>query len=213
MTTPQSTHITLILDRSGSMSDITDDIIGGVNSFFDTQRSVNLPTSVTLGQFDSQDPFEVLAENVTLDKVPQLNQDNYRPRASTPLLDAIGTGIHRLSAHLDMHTPETKPDAVVFVIVTDGQENASSTFTRSHITDLIKAKQEAGWEFVFLSSDLSAVREAREFAVENTRSASFSKRNVRESMNIVSEKMMSYRQSRTDLAFSDKERKDMEGNE
>jgi len=213
MTTPQSTHITLILDRSGSMSDITDDIIGGVNSFFDKQRSVDLPTSVTLVQFDSRDPFEVLAENVTLDKVPQLNQDNYRPRASTPLLDAIGTGIHRLSAHLDMHTPETKLDAVVFVIVTDGMENASSTFTRSHITDLIKAKQEAGWEFVFLSSDLSAVREAREFAVENTRSASFSKRNVRESMNIVSEKMMSYRQSRTDLAFSEKERKDMEGNE
>ena len=213
MTTPQSTHITLILDRSGSMSDITDDIIGGVNSFFDKQRSVDLPTSVTLVQFDSRDPLEVLAENVTLDKVPQLNQDNYRPRASTPLLDAIGTGIHRLSAHLDMHTPETKPDAVVFVIVTDGMENASSTFTRSHNTDLIKAKQEAGWEFVFLSSDLSAVREAREFAVENTRSASFSKRNVRESMNIVSEKMMSYRQSRTDLAFSDKERKDMEGNE
>ena len=213
MTTPQSTHITLILDRSGSMSDITDDIIGGVNSFFDKQRSVDLPTSVTLVQFDSRDPFEVLAENVTLDKVPQLNQDNYRPRASTPLLDAIGTGIHRLSAHLDMHTPETKPDAVVFVIVTDGMENASSTFTRSHITDLIKAKQEAGWEFVFLSSDLSAVREAREFAVNDTRSASFSKRNVRESMNIVSEKMMSYRQSRTDLAFSDKERKDMEGNE
>jgi hypothetical protein len=111
-----------------------------------------------------------------------------------------------------MHTPETKPDAVVFVIVTDGQENASTMFTRNHITDLIKAKQDAGWEFVFLSSDLSAVREAREFAVENTRSASFSKRNVRESMNIVSEKMMSYRQSRTDLAFSDKERKDMEGN-
>ena len=131
MTTPQSTHITLILDRSGSMSDITDDIIGGVNSFFDKQRGLDLPTSVTLVQFDSRDPFEVLAENVTLDKVPQLTQDNYRPRASTPLLDAIGTGIHRLSAHLDMHTPETKPDAVVFVIVTDGMENASSSTSAS----------------------------------------------------------------------------------
>ena len=211
MTTPQSTHITLILDRSGSMSDITDDIIGGVNSFFDKQRGLDLPTSVTLVQFDSQDPFEILAENAPLSKVPQLDRGNYQPRASTPLLDAIGTGIHRLSAHLDMQTPETKPDAVVFVIVTDGMENASSKFTRPHITDLIKAKQDAGWQFVFLSSDLSAVQEARDFAVDHGRSASFSKRNVRDSMDIVSEKMMSFRESRADLAFSDKERDDMEG--
>ncbi|WP_297802630.1 hypothetical protein, partial [Arenimonas sp. GDDSR-1] len=178
MTTPQSTHITLILDRSGSMSDITDDIIGGVNRFFDAQRKSDLPATATLVQFDSQDPFEVLAENVTLDKVPPLSQSNYQPRASTPLLDAIGTGIHRLSAHLDMHTPETKPDAVVFVIVTDGMENASTTFTRAHITDLIKAKKDAGWEFVFLSSDLSAVQEAQDFAVHSSRSANFSKRRV-----------------------------------
>lgn len=211
MTTPQSTHITLILDRSGSMSDITDDIIGGVNRFFDAQRKSDLPATATLVQFDSQDPFEVLAENVTLDKVPPLSQSNYQPRASTPLLDAIGTGIHRLSAHLDMHTPETKPDAVVFVIVTDGMENASTTFTRAHITDLIKAKKDAGWEFVFLSSDLSAVQEAQDFAVHSSRSANFSKRRVADSMDIVSQKMMHFRESRADLAFSDKEREDMEG--
>ena len=211
MTTPQSTHITLILDRSGSMSDITDDIIGGVNRFFDAQRKSDLPATATLVQFDSQDPFEVLAENVTLDKVPPLSQSNYQPRASTPLLDAIGTGIHRLSAHLDMHTPEPKPDALVFVIVTDGMENASTTFTRAHITDLIKAKKDAGWEFVFLSSDLSAVQEAQDFAVHSSRSANFSKHRVADSMDIVSQKMMHFRESRADLAFSDKEREDMEG--
>ncbi len=203
-----STHITLILDRSGSMSDIRDDIIGGVNSFFDDQRATEHPITATLVQFDGKDPFEVIAENVTLDKIPTLTSKIYQPRGNTPLLDAIGKGIHSLTQHLDTLAQESKPADVVFVIVTDGQENSSKEFTRAHITDLIKAKEDAGWKFIFLSSDLSAVREARDFAVRERRSARFDKANTRESFSLMSSKISEFNVSKADasLDFTDDDR-------
>lgn len=208
MTQPTSTHITLILDRSGSMSDIQDDVIGGVNAFFADQRATGHPITATLIQFDSQDPYEVIADNVTLDKVPTLTPQIYQPRAATPLLDAIGIGIHRHSKHLDSIQPEAKPADIVFVIVTDGQENSSREFTRAHITDLLKAKEDAGWKFIFLSSDLSAVREARDFAVREARSARFDKSKTLASFSRMSSKIADFNASKVEasLDFTDDDR-------
>lgn len=201
MTQSTSTHITLILDRSGSMSDIQDDIIGGVNAFFAEQRATGQPITATVVQFDSQAPFEVIAENVTLDKVPTLTNQIYQPRASTPLLDAIGQGIRSLSEHLRGCEPAAKPADIIFVIVTDGQENASREFTRAHITDLINAKEEAGWKFLFLSSDLSAVQEAREFNISASRSARFDKSSTRESFHRMSRKIADFNVSKVEASL------------
>lgn len=208
MSQPTSTHITLILDRSGSMSDIRNDIIGGVNSFFDDQRAIEHPITATLVQFDGKAPYEVIAENVTLDNVPTLTSNIYQPRGNTPLLDAIGKGIHSLTQHLDTLSQESKPADVVFVIVTDGQENSSKEFTRAHITDLIKAKEDNGWKFIFLSSDLSAVREARDFAVREARSARFDKSNTRESIHRMSNKILNFvnTKSESSLDFTNEDR-------
>lgn len=203
-----STHITLILDRSGSMSDIRDDIIGGVNAFFADQRVTEHPITATLVQFDGQDPFEIIAENVTLDKIPTLTSKIYQPRANTPLLDAIGHGIRSLTKHIDSLNTEAKPADILFVIVTDGQENASKEFTRGHITDLIKAKEEAGWKFIFLSSDLSAVREARDLDIPSFRSAQFDKANTQESFSRLSGKVAAFRACKVEsvLDFTDDDR-------
>lgn len=208
MTQPTSTHITLILDRSGSMSDIRDDIIGGVNAFITDQRATEHPITATLVQFDGQDPFEVIAENVTLDKIPTLTSAIYQPRGNTPLLDAIGLGIRSLTNHLDGLKAKAKPADIVFVIVTDGQENSSKEFSRGHITDLIKAKEAAGWKFIFLSSDLSAVREARDLDIPSFRSAQFDKSNTRASFSRMSDKIAEFNVSKEEasLDFTDADR-------
>lgn len=129
------------------------------------------------------------------------------PRADTPLFDAIGNGIHRLEKQLVALPAAAQPGGIVFVIVTDGMENASRKFTRAHIADLIKAKQSAGWEFVFLSSDLSAVQEARGFNVDVDSSIRFSRRQTRESLEMAAEKVVVYHQSRGKVKFSDADRK------
>jgi Mg-chelatase subunit ChlD len=208
MTKPTSTHITLILDRSGSMSDIRDDIIGGVNAFFADQRATGHPITATLIQFDGMDPFEVIAENVTLDKISALTSAIYQPRGNTPLLDAIGLGIQSLTNHLHGLKAKARPADIVFVIVTDGRENSSKEYTRAHITGLIKAKEVAGWKFIFLSSDLSAVREARDLDIPSYRSAQFDKSNTRASFSRMSDKIAEFNQSKTDaaLAFTDQDR-------
>lgn len=205
-----STHITLVLDRSGSMADIQDDIIGGVNGFFAKQAVLERPITATLVQFDSQDPYEILAENAPVADIAPLTRDSYSPRATTPLFDAIGTGIHGLEKHLDSLDEANRPGGIVFVVVTDGMENASHTFSKAHIADLIKAKKAAGWEFVFLSSDLSAVGEAHDIQFESGKSARYSKSRTRESIDIVASKVSEFSMSRKAVQFSDKERREID---
>jgi len=203
------THITLIPDRSGSMHDIQDDIIGGVNAFFVKQATVERTITATLVQFDGQDPFEVLALNLPVAEVKPLTRDSYQPRGQTPLLDAIGEGIHNLEKHLSSLDEATRPGGIVFVVVTDGCENASTRFTRAHIADLIKAKTDAGWEFVFLSSDLTAVQEAHDIQFESKKSARYSKSKTRESMDIVAGNVAEFSMSRKTPDFSDKDRQEI----
>lgn len=154
------THIAVILDRTGSMQSIRDDTIGGFNTFLGEQQKLPGSATLTLVQFDSQDPYEVIHQMVPIKDVPVLTRKTYVPRSSTPLLDAMGRGINDLEEQLAKLTKAKKPDLVVFVVITDGQENASHEFRREEITRMIDAKKAEKWEFVFLSSDLDAVRDA-----------------------------------------------------
>lgn len=155
-----STHITLLLDRTGSMASIRDEVIGGFNAFVaDQQRQAGRAT-LTLVQFDSQHPYEVVHRALPIQDVPPLTTQTYVPRAATPLLDALGRAILDLEATLAALAEEERPEQVVLVVITDGQENASREFSKAQVTDLIQAKQAQGWQVVFLSADLDAIDEA-----------------------------------------------------
>ena len=161
------THITVILDRTGSMESIRDDIIGGFNAFLDEQQKLPGKATMTLVQFDSQDPYEVICRFTPVSKVPKLDRNIYVPRASTPLLDAIGRGINDLEASLGSIDDKSQPAKVVLAIVTDGQENASREFNRAQIVKMIEEKTKKNdWQFVFLSSDLAAIRDAESYGID-----------------------------------------------
>ena len=168
-------HITVILDRTGSMESIRDDVIGGYNAFLAQQQAAPGSATLTLVQFDSQDPYEVLQADADLATVPPLTREQYVPRASTPLYDAIGRGILELEVALAKRRKAERPEQVVFVIVTDGAENASVEFDRARVGRLIDAKTGLGWQFVFLSADLAAFDDARAMGVAAQSSLLFSK--------------------------------------
>lgn len=155
------THISVILDRTGSMETIRDDTIGGFNAFLNSQKAEPGLASLTLVQFDSQDPYEVVHQFKPLAEVPELTRATFVPRASTPLLDAIGRGINDLEKSLADMAEEERPARVVVVLITDGQENSSREFRKDQIEKMIKEKQEkSAWQFVFLSADLDAIGDA-----------------------------------------------------
>lgn len=167
-------HMTMILDRTGSMESIRDDAIGGFNTFLAEQKKVKGRATLSLVQFDSQDPYEVIHDFRDIQTVPELTRDTYVPRASTPLLDAMGRGINDLEKQLS--GIEEKPAKVLMVIITDGQENASHEFTRSQIMKMIKDKEEKDkWQFVFLSADLGGINEAMDLGVKHSNSLAFDK--------------------------------------
>jgi len=155
------THISVILDRTGSMETIRDDTIGGFNAFLSAQKAEPGQATLTLVQFDSQDPYEIVHHFKSLADVPELTRETFVPRATTPLLDAMGRGINDLEKSLADVAEDDRPSRVVMAIITDGQENASREFRKDQIEKMIKDKQEkADWQFVFLSADLAAIGDA-----------------------------------------------------
>jgi hypothetical protein len=160
------THVVLLLDRTGSMDTVKKETIQGFNMFLKDQKKIPGQMTVTLVQFDSQAPYEVLADFVDVSKVSELNEDSYQPRAMTPLLDAIGTGIDTVGAQLSKMHEHERPEKVVFAIMTDGLENASHHFTRQRVFDMIKHQSELyNWKFVFLGANQDAIAEAQSIGI------------------------------------------------
>lgn len=170
------THLSVILDRTGSMESIRDDVIGGFNAFLNEQKAAPGFATMTLVQFDSQDPYEVLQDFARVANVPELERTTFVPRASTPLLDAIGRGINDLEQKLAQMPEAVRPSRVVMVIITDGQENASHEFRRAQIGEMIAEKQaKQDWQFVFLSADLAAINDALAVGVRLAAAMAFDK--------------------------------------
>jgi hypothetical protein len=196
---PDYTHITVILDRTGSMESIRDDTIGGFNTFLQAQQAETGEATLTLVQFDSQDPYEVLQHFKPVAELPELTRETYVPRASTPLLDAFGRGINDLEASLGKLPEEAQPARVVFAVVTDGQENSSREFRKEQIEQMVREKTEKhDWQFVFLSADLAAMRDAMGVGVHSDRILHFHKtgQGTREAWSTLSKDMADYRSDR-----------------
>lgn len=116
------THIAIVLDRSGSMESIRDDVVGGFNAFLASQQAVEGQATLTLVQFDSQDPHEVLFDHAPIKAVRPLGRQDFVPRGCTPLLDAVGRTLLATELWLAQQPVDTRPEQIVFVIITDGQE-------------------------------------------------------------------------------------------
>jgi len=206
---PDYTHITVILDRTGSMEVIRDDTIGGFNAFLHDQQAQSGTATLTLVQFDSRDPYEVIHHFQPIAAVPDLSRATYVPRASTPLLDAIGRGINDLEAQLTQWPEAERPEQIVVAIVTDGKENASREFDKATVERMIREKQDADWQFIFLSADLSAVSEAIARGVKASAAMSHDKTaaGTASGWKAVSKQVRNYRAKiSAELAFDDEDR-------
>ena len=154
-------HIYLLLDRSGSMASMVGDVIGGFNTFLDDQRALSDDARMTLVQFDSQDPQEVLVHAAPLGRVRRLSPRTFQPRGGTPLLDATGRLIARAAVRVEERRQlKKRPEEIIFVTITDGHENQSVEYSKAAIMRLVAEKQAAGWTFVYLGAGLDAYGEA-----------------------------------------------------
>lgn len=150
-------ELVLIFDRSGSMNSIWTDAVGGFNSFIEQQRK-NLKdkqVKFTLAMFDDQ--YLLPYEGIDLHSQSQINIDNYQPRGTTALYDAIGKTINTVGQRLRNMQQQDRPQKVIVAIMTDGQENASKQFRIEQIKQMIETQQHVyNWSFLFLSSDLQS---------------------------------------------------------
>lgn len=152
------TEIVVVLDRSGSMQHGRDDHEGGLQSFVQDQKQLPGDVRFTLIQFDNVDPCEILYDGVPISEVAEIR---LIPRGGTPLLDAVGLSI----AHVAERLADAKPDQVVVMIITDGQENSSREYKRDHVKKMIEEYENRGWKFLYLGADVDAFAEAGGLAI------------------------------------------------
>ena len=204
-----TTLLTLVVDRSGSMEPIKDDMEGGIKTLIEEQALEEGTCLVTLAQFDNE--YEVVA-----DGVPATEMAPYRlvPRGMTALLDAIGRTIATVHARIESMDPKDRPANVLFAVITDGMENASCEWSRLQVMDSVKARTAEGWHFTFLGADQDAVQEGPGLGVHADASLTWDKsaRGTAAAMSSVSEKYRRLRRGEaTGIEYTEDERKAASG--
>ena len=173
-TVTEPTKLWFLLDRSGSMSALTEDVIGGFNTFVADQAQEPGRAYLTLVQFDSQAPFEIIQDAARIEEVPPLTTETYSPRGMTPLLDAIGRLIERADQRIEARADNNQsPEDQLVVIFSDGLENASRRFDQASVAELISSRQESGWEFVFMGANQDSYLEAGRMGVSQESISNF----------------------------------------
>lgn len=193
------THVALLLDRSGSMAPLVSDVIGGVNQFLTEQRAQGNDVRVSIVQFDSNDPQEVKVWGSPISDVSSLTAADFQPRGGTPLLDATGLLIGRVKVDAQARVAAgLAEEDIVFVTVTDGEENQSREFTLAQVKALVDAQTAAGWTFVFLSAGLNAYADAAAMGYDASNSQAWDRRgdNTRMAFNSVSKGMTNMREKK-----------------
>lgn len=206
-----ATHIAVLLDRSGSMEAVKDETISGFNYFLKEQKAAGENATLTLVQFDSEST-DVVHESRKVHDVPDLNQDTYQPRGSTPLLDALGQTITSTGRALAAIPEANRPDKVVFVVITDGQENASHQFTKTRIKEMIDHQSNTyNWQFLYLGANQDAFDEAGAVGIAKQRAADYTPLQTEVAFAATSMNVANYRRSGrvASLNYSDAQREAM----
>ena len=166
------TEIVFILDRSGSMSGLESDTIGGFNSMISKQQKEEGDAIVSTVLFDDQ--TEVIHDRVPIGKVKKLADDDYYVRGCTALLDAVGGAIHHIGNVHKYARAEDRPAKTLFVITTDGLENASRRYSFKDVKKMIKRQKEKyNWEFLFLGANIDAIKVAGSMGISRVRAANY----------------------------------------
>ena len=164
-------EMVMIVDRSGSMQGLETDTIGGINAVMEKNRALDTDVTVSVVLFD--DTTEVIYDRVPLEQARPLTERDYQVRGCTALLDAVGGSIRHTERVQKYMPKEYKADKVIFVITTDGLENASKRYTYSQVKRAIECKQEEGWEFLFLGANIDAAAEASRIGIAFDRAATY----------------------------------------
>lgn len=195
------TELVFILDRSGSMSGLEKDTIGGFNSMLEKQRKEPGDAVVSTVLFDNE--TEVIHDRVVIADVPNLTDKEYFVRGCTALLDAVGGAIHHIGNVHKYARKEDVPEKTLFIITTDGMENASHHYTYDKVRHMIEHQKERyGWEFLFLGANIDAAAEAKRFGIDESMAANYHCDEVGTVLNyeVISEAITSVRTSAAPLS-------------
>lgn len=166
------TELVFILDRSGSMGGLEEDTIGGYNAMLEKQKKESGEAVLTTVLFD--DHYELLHDRINLRGIAPITDKEYYVRGTTALLDAIGKTIHKIGNAQKHTAEEERAEHVMFVITTDGMENASREYTYDKIKYMIeRQKTKYNWEFLFLGANMDAVDTAQRFGIDPDRAATY----------------------------------------
>ena len=162
MTDANLTEVVCVIDRSGSMHSVVDDAIGAFNQMLEDQKRLSGYANMTIALFD--DCYDIIADNVPVRDVAPLNRATYVPRGLTALLDAIGRTIDNVGRRLAQTREDYRPGKVLFVVLTDGHENASHRYTKDKIREMIGHQEtKYKWKFLYLSADINAFSDAQTY--------------------------------------------------
>ena len=158
------TELVFILDRSGSMAGLESDTIGGFNGMIEKQKKEAGEALVSTVLFD--DKVQVIHDRVDIQKVEPVTQAQYYVRGCTALLDAVGGAIRHIQKIHKYIREEDRPEKTLFVITTDGMENASRKYSYERVKEMIEGQKKHGWEFIFLGANIDAAKEAARFGID-----------------------------------------------
>lgn len=196
------TKIAVILDRSGSMSGMESDVIGAFNKLLDDQKKIPDPCQMSVVRFDHE--YEMFVRDQNLADIKPLDSQAYQPRGNTALLDAIGRTIDDLGRSFDALAPDAKPEKVIVVIHTDGEENASKEYSADRIKTMIEHQtSKYGWSFIFVGANQDAILAAKKYGIQASNAMTYANtsKGVQNTMRAVSCNVSSARLGR-DVSFS-----------
>lgn len=188
------TELAFILDRSGSMSGLESDTIGGYNSLLNKQKSEAGECVITTVLFD--DRYELLHDRINIRGIAPITEKEYFVRGSTALLDAVGRTINKIGNAQKHTAAEERAEKILFVITTDGMENASREYGYDKVKQMVEHRKEKyGWEFIFLGANIDAIETAARFGISADRAAQYHADSEGTQLNykVVSEAVSSFR--------------------
>ena len=189
------TELVFILDRSGSMSGLEGDTIGGYNSFLEKQKKEEgecLVSTVLFNQYT-----KVVHDRIPLNEVEKMTEKDYFASGCTALIDAMGGAIHHIRNVHKYIREEDVPEHTIFVIITDGLENASKRYSSGQVKQMVSEQQEKGWEFLFLGANIDAVETARSYGIrrENATDYVCDEEGVSGNFSVLSKTVSEYRKT------------------